>query len=181
MLSGVVRFVLSLGHASARHEPPSRFRATIGQASYFPYRGPSAPPPHTCLTVKHSLLLTLAFGLLVRPASAQALRQIGTTAAGNPVLVESRTVRRDSTLLHSTIRVRFAKPVRTPGGNWWSSRTRLTFDCSRRQVKVLENWYYGDTTWRRVVSHNVVGIPAYGTVLGGSMTSVGYDALCPVK
>jgi hypothetical protein len=112
-------------------------------------------------------------------ASAQALREIGKTAAGNPVLVESRTVRRDSSLLHATIRVRFAKPVRTGDGPWWSSRTRLTFNCTARQVKVLENWYYGDTTWRRVVSHNVTGIPAFGTVIGGSMTSVGYDVLCP--
>jgi hypothetical protein len=111
----------------------------------------------------------------------QALREIGRTAAGNPVLVESRTVRRDSSQLHATIRVRFAKPVRTGQGNWWSSRTKLTFNCGARQVKVLENWYYGDTTWRRVVSHNVVGIPAFGPVIGGSMTSVGYDTLCPVK
>jgi hypothetical protein len=112
---------------------------------------------------------------------AQALREIGRTAAGNPVLVESRTVRRDSSQLHATIRVRFAKPVRTGQGNWWSSRTKLTFNCTVRQVKVLENWYYGDTTWRQVVSHNVVGIPAFGPVIGGSMTSVGYDTLCPVK
>jgi hypothetical protein len=115
-----------------------------------------------------------------RPVQAQALREIGRTAAGNPVLVEARTVRRDSSLLQATIRVRFAKPVRTGDGNWWSSRTRLVFNCSARQVKILENWYYGDTLWRRVVSHNVTGIPAFGTVLGGSMTSVGYDSLCPV-
>jgi hypothetical protein len=71
--------------------------------------------------------------------------------------------------------------VRAQGGDWWSSRTRLTFDCSKRQVKILENWYYGDTTWTHVASHNAVGTPAYGTVMGGSMTSVAYDALCPVK
>jgi hypothetical protein len=130
------------------------------------------------------LTATLSAGaalIVTGRVEAQALREIGRTAAGNPVLVESRTVRRDSSQLHATIRVRFAKPVRTGQGNWWSSRTKLTFNCGARQVKVLENWYYGDTTWRRVVSHNLVGIPAFGPVIGGSMTSVGYDTLCPVK
>ncbi len=126
------------------------------------------------------LLISAAWCIAAPPVHAQALREIGKTAAGNPVLVESRTVRRDSSLLHATIRVKFAKPVRTGDGNWWSSRTRLVFNCTARQVKIFENWYYGDTTWRRVVSHNVTGIPAFGTVLGGSMTSVGYDTLCPV-
>ncbi len=114
-------------------------------------------------------------------AGAQALREIGRTAAGNPVLVEQRTVKRDGSAVSATVRVRFAKAVRAPGGDWWSSRTRLTLDCSRRQVKVLENWYYGDTTWRRIASHSTPGTPAFGTVMGGSMTSVAHDALCPAR
>ncbi len=132
-------------------------------------------------------LLTISVALVGAPRRSEAqarspgLREIGRTAAGNPVLVESRSVRREQDLLHGIIRVRFAKAVRAPGGDWWSSRTRLTFDCTRRQVKVLENWYYGDTTWTRVASHTVSGQPGFGAVMGGSMTSVGYDALCPVK
>ena len=133
-------------------------------------------------------LATLAAGVLAAcilavPGAAQAkfLREIGRTAAGNPVLVESRTVKRVLTMVDATVRVRFAKAVRAPGGDWRSSRTRLTLDCTSRRVKVLENWYYGDTTWRRVASHRVSGQPAFGTVMGGSMTSVAYDALCPVR
>jgi hypothetical protein len=121
----------------------------------------------------------ILFALTATSARAQSLREIGRTAAGNPVLVEQRSIRRTAPMLDATIRVRFAKPVRAPGGDWWSSRTKLTFDCSKRQVKVIENWYYGDTTWTRVQSHKVSGQPAFGTVMGGSMTSVGYDALCP--
>ena len=128
----------------------------------------------------HAALITVGILLCaVSPARAQKPREIGRTAANNPVLVEPRTVRREGDLLHATIRVKFAKAVRAPGGDWWSSRTRLTFDCSKRTVAILENWYYGDTTWTRVTSHNVVGLPGYGTVMGGSMTSVGYDSLCP--
>ena len=126
----------------------------------------------------------ISVGVLLSAAStvsAQRPREIGRTAANNPVLVEPRSVQRDGGLLHATIRVKFAKAVRAPGGDWWSSRTRLTFDCTKRTVAILENWYYGDTTWTRVTSHNVVGQPGYGTVMGGSMTSVGYDSLCPVR
>jgi hypothetical protein len=126
--------------------------------------------------------LPMAMALLAMSATTargQALRDIGRTAAGNPVLVEQRSIRRAPPMLDAIIRVKFAKAVRAPGGDWWSSRTKLTFDCSKRQVKVIENWYYADTTWTRVRSHNVSGQPAFGTVMGGSMTSVGYDALCP--
>jgi hypothetical protein len=126
--------------------------------------------------VAAALLLTVATS-----AAAQSPREIGRTAANNPVLVEPRSVKREGTLLNATIRVKFAKAVKVPGGDWWSSRTRLVFECSNRQVKVFENWYYGDTTWHRVASHTVSGQPAFGTVMGGSMTSVGYDSLCPVR
>jgi hypothetical protein len=128
-----------------------------------------------------NLTVVLLFTVVTTSTQAQALRDIGRTAAGNPVLVEQRSIRRAAPMLDAIIRVRFAKPVRAPGGDWWSSRTKLTFDCSKRQVKVIENWYYADTTWTRVQSHKVSGQPGFGTVMGGSMTSVGYDALCPEK
>ncbi len=117
--------------------------------------------------------------VLTTCADAQAPREIGRTAANNPVLVEPRSIKREGTQVTAAIRVKFAKAVKAPGGDWWSSRTRLTFDCSNRQVKVLENWYFADTTWTRVASHTQSGQPAFGTVMGGSMTSVGYDSLCP--
>lgn len=128
-----------------------------------------------------ALAAIIAMSAGTRSLHAQAQREIGRTAAGNPVFVETRSVRREPPLLHAIVRVRFAKAVRAPGGDWWSSRTRLTLDCSNRQVKVLENWYYGDTTWRSVASHRAIGQPAFGTVIGGSMTSVSYDKLCPVR
>ncbi len=126
-----------------------------------------------------AVVAALACG--ARAAHAQSIREIGKTAAGNPVLVESRTLHRDASIVTATVRVKFAKAVKTPGGDWWSSRTRLAFDCTARTVKVFENWYFGDTTFRKIVSHTVSGQPAFGTVMGGSMTSVGYDALCPVR
>lgn len=136
---------------------------------------------HPISRFRSALVAAAIFISVATSASAQGPREIGRTAANNPVLVEPRSVKREGTLLNAIIRVKFAKAVKVPGGAWWSSRTRLTFDCSNRQVKVLESWYYGDTTWHRVASHSLSGQPAFGTVMGGSMTSVGYDALCPVR
>jgi hypothetical protein len=133
------------------------------------------------MTMRRALpyLLVLVSALaLPRLSAAQRTREIGRTAAGNPVFSEPRTVRREAALVHAVVRVRFAKPVRVQGGDWWSSRTKLTLNCTNRTVAVEENWYYGDTTWTRVASHNVVGIPGYGTVIGGSMTSVAYAFFC---
>jgi hypothetical protein len=135
----------------------------------------------TCVRRVTTLAALVAMSAGAPSLSAQALREIGRTAAGNPVLVETRSVRREPPLLHATVRVRFAKAVRAPGGDWWSSRTRLTLDCATRQVKILENWYYADTTWRRIASHTASAQPGFGTVIGGSMTSVSYDNLCPVR
>lgn len=127
-----------------------------------------------------SAALAAALACGARGAHAQSVREIGKTAAGNPVLVESRTVHREAAIVTATVRVKFAKAVKAPGGDWWSSRTRLAFDCTARNVKIFENWYFGDTTFRKIVSHSVSGQPAFGTVMGGSMTSVAYDSLCPV-
>ena len=146
------------------------YRADMNRVSSCPIR------PARVSLVAAALLLAVATS-----ATAQGPREIGRTAANNPVLVEPRTVKREGSLLSAIIRVKFAKAVKVPGGDWWSSRTRLVFDCTNRQVKVFESWYYGDTTWHRIASHSVSGQPAFGTVMGGSMTSVGYDVLCPVR
>ncbi len=136
-------------------------------------------------TLRRSLIgsaaLAAALACCSLPAHAQSIREIGLTAAGNPVLVESRTLHRDGSIVTATVRVKFAKAVKAPGGDWWSSRTRLALDCTARNVKIFENWYFGDTTFQKIVSHTVSGQPAFGTVMGGSMTSVAYDSLCPVK
>jgi hypothetical protein len=120
----------------------------------------------------------IALLLVAMNVEAQATREIGRTAAGNPVFVETRSLRREPTAVHAIVRVRFAKAVRAPGGDWWSSRTKLTLNCTNRTVAIEENWYYGEPTWTRVASHREVGQPGYGTLIGGSMTTVAYDALC---
>jgi hypothetical protein len=130
----------------------------------------------------HALCVaTLLLFATSRNAESQTLREIGRTAAGNPVFLEPTSVRRTGDSVTATVRVRFARAVRAPGGEWWSSRTRLTLACTPKQVRVAENWYYADTTWRRIAQHQAVGRPAFGTVIGGSMVAVAHTALCTVR
>jgi hypothetical protein len=126
---------------------------------------------------------TLALAALVAAplaARAQALVPIGTTATGNPVLLESKSVRRAGDTVTATVRVKFGKPVRTPQGEVRSSRTIARWHCGTRQVAVRENWYFVDEAGRTVSSHRTVGIPGFATTIGGSMTAVALDHLCAV-
>ena len=76
-------------------------------------------------------------------ASAQARKPIGLINGGT-VLLESKSVKRDGGIITAALRVQFHKPTKVPGGNWYSSRTRLMLDCRKQVVAVQENWYYSD-------------------------------------
>lgn len=132
-------------------------------------------------TVIPPRLLVGALALLVatRAAGAQALVPIGTTATGNPVLLEGRSVKRSGDTVTAAVRVRFAKPVRTQQGEVRSSRTIARWQCTARQVAVLENWYFTDEAGRTESSHRKVGQPGWATTIGGSMTAIALDHLCP--
>ena len=127
------------------------------------------------------LVLATLLAALAPAVGAQALRAIGTTATGNPVLLEPRSVRRAGDTVTAAVRVRFAKPTRTQQGDVRSSRTIARFDCARRQVAVLENWYYVDERGTVESSHRTVGIPGWSTAIGGSMTAVAMAHLCAAR
>ncbi len=113
--------------------------------------------------------------------AAQRTVPIGTTATGNPVLLEPKSVRRDGGRVTAAVRVRFAKAVRTADGEMRSSRTIATWDCATKQVAVAENWYYRDEAGTQVGSHRTVGKPGYATTICGSMTAVALAHLCAAK
>ncbi len=115
---------------------------------------------------------------LVAPAAAQKLVEIGTTMVGNPVLLESGSVRRANGIVHATVRARFIQPVKTPNGDLRSSRTIAMFDCAKWVVAVKENWYFLDESGKKIGSHKVVGIPGYGSPIKGSLPDVAMTYLC---
>ena len=127
---------------------------------------------------------TLVLVLLLGPSIAQAQKKwtpIGTTASGNPVFVDSRSVKRTGSLVAATVRVVFSTPVQTAKGAWMSSRTAATFDCAKKSLAAKENTYYGDAKETKVVDRKVNAIPGYGPALGGSMGALALDYLCKTR
>ena len=114
-----------------------------------------------------------------RSGAGARWQQIGQTGAGNPVELDSRSVRRANGIVTATIRTRYEKPMRSNRGPITSARTVAMFDCAKRHAAVKENTYYHDERANRVYEHRVVGQPGFATVLGGSATAVALAHLCP--
>lgn len=106
---------------------------------------------------------------------------IGNTGDGNPVFVDARSVKRKGTTVDATVRVRFLKAKKMPGGDVTSSRTTMTFDCAKETVAVKENVYFYDEKTNKVFQRSVAQVPGFGPVMGGSMTKVAYDHLCKAR
>jgi hypothetical protein len=120
--------------------------------------------------------------LAAAPAAAQSRWQpIGKTGDANPVLVDARSVKRKGPLVDATVRVQFLKPKKMPGGDVTSSRTAMTFDCSKETVAVKVNTYFYDEKANKVFQRSEAKLPGFGPVMGGSMTKVAYDHLCKTK
>lgn len=127
-------------------------------------------------------MLLLAFLLLPSVADAQKKwTDIGTTAAGNHVFVDPKSVKRAGSLVTATVRVVFTTPVKTASGTWMSSRTVATFDCAAKKLAAKENVYYGDAKETKIVEKKVNAQPGYGVALGGTMGAVAMQYLCSAK
>ncbi len=128
----------------------------------------------------HRLLLAL----LLAPSVLHAQKKwtdIGTTAAGNHVFVDPKSVKRTGNLIAATVRVVFTTPVQTAKGTWMSSRTTATFDCAAKKLAAKENVYYGDAKETKVVERKVNAQPGYSVALGGSMGALAMQYLCADK
>ena len=128
---------------------------------------------------------TLALALLaLTPSLAHAQKKwtpIGTTASGNPVFVDAKSVKKTGDLVAATVRVVFVKPVATPKGDWLSGRVVGTYDCAKKRVAAKEQTYYGDKAEKTVVEHKVNKMPGYGPALAGSLPALALDYLCKAK
>ena len=123
----------------------------------------------------------LLLALLLAPSVVHAQKKwtdIGTTAAGNHVFVDPKSVKRTGNLVSATVRVVFTEPVKTAKGTWMSSRTLATFDCAAKKLAAKENVYYGDAKETKVVERKVNKMPGYGPALGGSMGALALDYVC---
>src|SRR4051812_15038531 len=138
----------------------------------------------TCDPVKrHSMRALLLAIVLVAPAAhAQKWKEIGKTASGNMVTVDSRSVKREKGIVSATVRVVFTTPVKAGTGTWASSKTMAMVDCAKKTLAAKENNYYSDAASTRLVERKVNKIPGFGPVLDGSLGQIALDYLCrPVK
>ena len=122
---------------------------------------------------------TLAIALAIPVAlHAQALQDIGTIYGGNPAMLESRTVKKAGDEITATVRVKFLKPAKAPGGEWFGSRTVVAVRCAAGTVAVKENRYYGDANFKKVANEKIVKIPGYAAPVPGSVPALALKALC---
>jgi hypothetical protein len=127
-------------------------------------------------------LILSALTLLPGLAPAQrSWKDIGTTAVGNHVYVDPRSIRRDGSLVKATVRVVFTEPVRARTGMWASSRTIATFDCAKKTLAAKENVFYSDANSTKITERTVIKKPGYGPALGGSLGSVALNYLCALR
>jgi len=127
-------------------------------------------------------MILLAF--LLAPSVAHLQKKwtdIGTTAAGNHVFIDPKSVKRSGNLVSATVRVVFTEPVKTAKGTWMSSRTTATFDCAAKKLAAKDNTYYGDAKETKVVEKKVNAQPGYGVALGGTMGALAMQYLCSAK
>lgn len=126
--------------------------------------------------------LSLVLALISPGAlSAQPLKPVGSLAGGNPVALESTSVKRAGGEVSATLRTTFAKPAKAPGGEWYGSRTVVAVRCTAGTVAVKENRYYGDAKFTKVASEKIVKIPGYAPPIPGSVPAFALKALCPAK
>ena len=129
--------------------------------------------------------LYTAFALSVlASAAAEAQprwKSIGSTPSGNPVYVDTRTVKKSGDLVSADIRVVFATPVKAGKVTWASSRTSATVDCARRSMAAKENVYYADARGTKVAQRRVNKQPGFGSVIGGSPGDVALKHLCATR
>ena len=114
-------------------------------------------------------------------AEAQSLKEIGKTTTGDPVFLETKSVRKADGIITASVRAKFAKPTKASFGDLYASRTIIMFDCAKQVVAVKENWYYLDAAGKKIGNHKVVGKPGYGTVFTGSVPDVAMKHLCAQK
>jgi hypothetical protein len=128
-------------------------------------------------------LIVTSFGLVAAlPAAAHAQwKEIGKTAAGNPVSVDQKSMKTKNGVTSARVQVKFVSPVQTPQGTWRLSRHDAMFNCAKKTVAAKSSTYYSDVAATKVVKKDVISIPGFGPAIGGSMTQIVLDYVCANK
>lgn len=131
--------------------------------------------------MRHSTVLALAATLTLLPAAARAQgrwKEIGKTASGNSVFVDTKSVKRANGIVSAIVRVRFTQPVQSANGAITSSRTVAMFDCAKKTIAAKENTYFIDERRNKIADHTVNKQPGFGPALKGTLGDVALTYFC---
>jgi hypothetical protein len=121
----------------------------------------------------------VSLSLTPRALEAQGRwKAIGTTAVGNAVYVDTKSVKRTGDLVAANVRVVFTEPVKGAKGTFASYRTSATFNCAKKTLAAKENVYYADAKGTKVIDRSVNKLPGFGPAIGGSLGDVALRQLC---
>lgn len=106
-------------------------------------------------------------------------QEIGKTSTGNPVFLESRSVRKSADgIITASIRVTYAPPLDTPKGKVTSSRAVAMFDCARNQVATRESVLFLDEKRGIEYSRRTIAKPGFGPALTSTFADVALRHFC---
>jgi hypothetical protein len=131
--------------------------------------------------MRFSMLTTFAIVALFPAAARAQWKEIGKTSAGNPISIDTKSIKTKDGVTSARVQVKFATPVQTPQGVWRLSRHDAMFNCAKKTVAAKSSTYYSDLAATKVVKRDVIKIPGYGPAIGGSMTQVALDYVCKGK
>jgi len=106
-------------------------------------------------------------------------QEAGKTSTGNPVFVDSRSVRTDSAgIITATVRVTYTEPVATPQGPITGTRAVAMFDCAKKLVAVKESIIWHDEAKGTIYRKSAPRQPGFGPALRSTFAAVALDYLC---
>ncbi|MBL0169774.1 MAG: hypothetical protein IPP90_03445 [Gemmatimonadaceae bacterium] len=115
---------------------------------------------------------------IVPTAQAQKLTKIGATSVGTPVMLEARSVTRAGDVVTATVRAVLQPPMKSPKGDYRSTRSVALFNCAEQTVATKERWFYYDEKGTKEARHDKPGIPGFGPTIKGSLADVALVYLC---
>ena len=93
-------------------------------------------------------------------------------------MLETRSVSRANGIVTATVRAALQPAIKTPKGEYKSTRSIAMFDCVKRTVATKERWFYYDEKGTKEARHDKPGIPGFGPVSKGSLAGVAFTHLC---
>ncbi len=126
------------------------------------------------MSLPHLLLVLLSV-----QSAAGKWTPIGTTNTGNPVFVNSKSIKTDKAgVTTAEIRTVYAKPSPTPKGDITSVRSIAMFKCASGEVAAKETTIYLDEKAGKIFETRKPGIPGFAKPFDNTYAAVARAHVC---